>query len=293
MHRSKRGLLVVVLMAVVVLVLFLSGPQEAGAANRARITDAHEGQVYIYDGFDWTWMTPIEGLPVNEISEANISWRGGVPSYTGEQYLALRGIDVSFHQKKIDWQKVKKAGYDVAIIQVGRRGYTKGGLSADECFEEYIKGALDAGMRVGVYFFSQAINVQEAIEEAEMTLELIEPYRDRLSMPVYYDWEKIYEYDTTPRTAGLDSTVLSDCAVAYCETIRAAGYEPGIYFSRHTGYFGFDFTRLEGVSKWFALPDAKFPSFYYEVDAWQYSFEGNVPGISEPTDVNLFFERVA
>ena len=145
-------------------------------------------------------------------------------------------------------------------------------------------------MKVGVYFFSQSVSVQEAIEEAEMTLRLIQPYRDQISMPVYYDWEKIYEYDTEPRTAGLDTDILSECAVAFCETVRAAGFEPGVYFNRHTGYYGFDLTRLQDVSMWFALPEAKYPSFYYRVDAWQYSFTESLPGISTPTDVNLFFE---
>ena len=289
MRLSKTGLLIAMLLALTVLGLFLFAPSEAGAANRASVTDPHEGQVYIYDGFDWTWMTPIEGLEINAVTEADISWRGSTPRYIGDRFTALRGVDVSFHQHEIDWKKVKSAGYEVAIIQIGRRGYTKGGLSEDERFAENIRGAIDAGMRVGVYFFSQAISVEEAIEEAEMTLRLIEPYRDGISMPVYYDWEKIYEYDTEPRTAGMDSTVLSDCAVAFCDVIRSEGYEPGVYISRHTGYYGYDLTRLQDVSIWFALPEAKYPSFYYKVDAWQYSFEGQVPGISTETDVNLFF----
>lgn len=287
---SRNAVLVLVLLAVVGLILILSGPTEARAANRTKVTNPHEGQVYLYDGFDWIWMTPVEGVPANDITEEDISWQGSLPTYVGDQYTARRGIDVSYHQHEINWKQVKASGIDIAIIQAGRRGYTKGGLMEDDCYRDYMQGALDAGLDVGVYFFSQAINVQEAIEEAEMTLKLIEPYRDRITMPIYFDWEKIYEYDTTPRTVGLETSVLSDCAVAFCETIRAAGYEPGIYFSRHTGYYGFDLSRLEDVNMWFALPDAKYPSFYYKVDAWQYTFTGSVPGISTETDINLFFE---
>lgn len=292
MRLSRNAIVVVVVLAAVALVLLLSGPTEAGAANRAKVTDPHAGQVYLYDGIDWIWMTPVEGVPVNDITESDIVWQGDVPSYGGIQYKAVRGVDVSYHQNDIDWQKVKEAGYDIAIIQVGRRGYTKGGLTEDERFQSYMRGAIDAGMRVGVYFFSQAINVQEAIEEAEMTLRLIRPYRDEITMPVYYDWEKIYEYDTEPRTAGLDSNILSDCAVAFCETVRAEGYEPGLYISRPTGYYGYDLTRLGDVHMWFTLPEAKYPSFYYKVDAWQYSYTGKVPGISTDADVNLFFEPI-
>ena len=290
MRISRSAVLVLLLVVAAVAVFFLADPMKAWAANRARVTDPHEGQVYIYDGFDWIWMTPIEGLEVNAITENDISWQGTVPSYTGDEFTALRGIDVSYHQGDIDWKKVRAAGYDFAIIQVGRRGYTKGGLTEDASFADNMKGAIEAGLDVGVYFFSQAISVEEAVEEAEMTLRLIEPYRDDITMPVYYDWEKIYEYDTEPRTAGLDSGVLSDCAVAFCQAVRAEGYQPGLYFSRHTGYYGFDLTRLEDVSMWFALPEARYPSFYYRVDAWQYSFTEMIPGISTPTDVNLFFE---
>lgn len=293
MRLSKNAILVLLVLAVVALILALAGPTEARAANRAKVTDPHEGQVYLYDGFDWIWMTPVEGVPVNDITETDISWSGKTPSYTGSDYDFQRGIDVSYHQHDINWTRVKNAGYDIAIVQVGRRGYTKGGLAEDDNYVANIEGALKAGMQVGVYFFSQAINVQEAIEEAEMTLRLIEPYRDQITMPVYYDWEKIYEYDTEPRTLGLDTTVLSDCAVAFCETVREAGYRPGVYFSRHTGYYGIDLSRLQDVHMWFALPEAKYPSFYYHVDAWQYSFTGKVPGISTPTDVNLFFEPKA
>lgn len=289
MRLTKKGVFVAVLLFAVLMVFGLLYPLTASAANRAKMTDPHEGQVYIYDGFDWIWMTPAEGVAVNDVTEYDISWQDGLPSYIGDRYTALRGVDVSFHQNEIDWPAVKAAGYDVAIVQVGRRGYTKGGLSEDPSYAANIQGALDAGLRVGVYFFSQAVNVQEAIEEAEMTLRLIEPYRGRISMPVYYDWEKIYEYDTVPRTAGLQSATLSDCAVAFCETVRADGYEPGLYFSRHTGYYGFDLSRLQDVHMWFALPEAKFPSFYYKVDAWQYSFTETIPGIDTPTDANLFF----
>ena len=303
MHRSgddrsafgKRIFFALFLLFVLlaVILVFILQPRyhlsEAEASNKTKVTETHDGQVYLYDGFDWIWMTPVDGVPVNSITEEDISWDGSMPSYCGKNYTSIRVIDVSDHQGEIDWKKVRDSGIDGVIIRAGRRGYTKGGLTEDPRFDSNMKGALEAGLRVGVYFFSQAINVQEAIEEAEMTLRMVGPYKDQLTLPVYFDWEKIYEYDSEPRTAGLDVNILSDCAVAFCETIRQGGCEPGVYFSRHTGYYGFDFTRLKDCHKWFALPEAKFPSFYYKVDAWQYSFEETVPGIDTPTDANLFF----
>ncbi|MBR3292930.1 MAG: glycoside hydrolase family 25 protein [Oscillospiraceae bacterium] len=289
MRTKIRPFAALLFLLALVLIVMLARPIKAWAANRAKITDPHEGQVYIYDGFDWIWMTPLEGVPVNAITEHDFRWDGTSPEYIGDHYTAMRGVDVSEHQHEIDWKAVKESGIDFAFIRVARRGYSEGGLFEDEYYAENIRGASDAGLKVGVYFFSQAINVQEAVEEAEMTIRLLAPYQNRISLPVVYDWEKIYD-DSSARTAGLDTQTLSDCAVAFCETVKSAGYTPGVYFNRHTGYYGFDLTRLEEYVLWFALPEAKFPSFYYATDIWQYSFTEQIPGINTPTDVNLYFQ---
>ena len=256
------------------------------AALRPKIADPHEGQVYIYDGFDWIWLTPLEGVEPNAMTKEDFDWSSNVPFYVPDDYEVLRGVDVSEHQYDIDWQQAAASGIDFAFVRVGRRGYSAGALKEDEYFRQNLEGALNAGLEVGVYFFSQAINVQEAIEEAEYTLELIKPYH--ITLPVVYDWEKIYD-DDSARTAGLDTHILSDCAVAYCETIKRAGYTPCIYFNRHTGYYGLDLSRMTDYLFWFALPESPFPNFYYKVDIWQYSFDDTVPGIPGPTDMNLLF----
>ena len=137
-----------------------------------------------------------------------------------------------------------------------------------------------------MYFFSQAISVQEAIEEAEFVLERIKDYN--ITLPVVYDWEKI-NGETAARTDNLDFSILNDCAVAFCDTMKNAGYAPAIYFNRHLGYYGYDLSRMTDYDFWFALPESPFPNFYYAVDMWQYSFTEQVPGIAEPTDMNLMF----
>lgn len=288
--EKRGGRLLALTVLGVLLIVFLLVPIRARADNRNGLTDPHAGQVYVYDGFDWIWMTPLQGVPVNDIPESDISWRNNVPYYAGSSCTALRGVDVSEHQHDIDWARVKAAGIDYAVIRIGRRGYSEGGLFEDEYFKQNMDGALNAGLQVGVYFFSQAVTVAEALEEAELTLSLLEPYRGRVTMPVVYDWEKIYD-DNTARTAGLSAATLTDCAVAYCERVKSAGYQPGVYFNRHTGYYGFDLTRIQDYHLWFALPEARFPNFYYATDMWQYSFEESIPGIETPTDVNLFFVR--
>ena len=272
------------ILAVIAAVLVAAAGRSAMV--RPRLTDPHAGQVYVFDGYDWIWMTPMEGVPVNAMQEEDFSWSGTVPSYLRGNYEVLRGVDVSEHQMDIDWQRVAASGVDFAFIRVGRRGYSEGGLFEDAYFRRNMEGAKAAGLKVGVYFFSQAVNTAEAVEEANMVLRLVQPYT--LDLPVIFDWEKIYD-DLTARTTGLDTATLSDCTVAFCETVRSAGYTAGIYFNRNTGYYGFDLTRMGDYTFWFALPESAFPNFYYRVDLWQYSFSETVPGIQTPCDMSLMF----
>ena len=278
--RRKTGwllLIPVLILAAVALFFFLR-----------KELDPHKGQVYIYDGFDWIWYTPLEGVDPNPWTSEDFLFMKGKPVYLHDDYLTRVGIDVSEHQHEIDWDQVAKAGLDYAYIRIGRRGYTEGGLFEDPYFTRNIRGAKDAGLDVGVYFFSQAVNVQEAIEEARFVLEHLNGYS--VDLPVVFDWEKIASDDA--RTNGLPVETRTDCAVAFCETIKNAGYIPSIYFNRNIGYYGYDLTRLTDYQFWFALPEAGYPSFYYAVDSWQYSFTEFVPGIETETDMSLLFVPV-
>ncbi len=247
--------------------------------------DPHAGQVYIYDGFDWVWMTPLEGVPVNTLTEEYFTANGTEIKYNGTDYDVLRGIDVSEHQLDIDWNKVAQSGVDYAYIRVGRRGYTEGGLFEDPYFAANMAGAQAAGVKVGVYMFSQAVTVQEAIEEANFVIERIAKYN--VELPVVFDWEKVHEADA--RTADVTMEGRTDCAVAFCETVKKAGYTPCVYFNRNLGYYGYDLSRLTDYEFWFSLPESGFPNFYYAADMWQYSFTETVPGIAVETDMNLWF----
>ena len=246
--------------------------------------DPHEGQVYLYDGKNWIWMTPLEGVPVNPLTAEDFAAEGPV-RYLGQDYRALRGIDVSEHQREIDWGQAARSGLDFACIRLGRRGYTEGGLFEDPWFEKNMTGATANGLRTGVYFFSQAVNVAEAIEEANFVLQRIAPYD--IGAPVVYDWETVA--DGEARTTELSRESRTDCAVAFCETVRRAGYTPCVYFNRDMGYYGYDLTRLKDYMFWFSLPESPFPNFYYACDMWQYSFTEEIPGVSGSADMSLWF----
>ena len=196
------------------------------------------------------------------------------------------GIDVSSHQKDIDWQQVAASGVRFAIIRAGYRGYTKGNLNLDPYFQRNIEGALAAGLQVGVYFFSQATTVAEAIEEAQYTIDLIRSYS--VTYPVVFDWER-QDYDTS-RTQKTSEETVAACAVAFCETVKAAGYTPMFYASpskvkKMADNMGY----LADYPFWLAhYTKEQIPSSYTNhFDMWQYSSKWSVPGISGNVDVNI------
>ena len=206
-------------------------------------------------------------------------------TYTCDGVTALQGIDVSSHQGEIDWQKVADSGISFAMIRAGYRGYgEEGRLVSDERFHENMRGALDAGLDVGVYFFSQATNVWEAEEEARLLLESIEGYP--VSYPVVFDWERIRNGNA--RTDGMVGKSIGLMARTFCNIVEEAGYTPGVYFNQNLGYLSLELGELNHCVFWLAEYDDR-PDFYYHTDLWQYSCTGTVSGIETPVDLNLSF----
>ena len=251
--------------------------------------DPHAGQVRVYDGYDYVWMTPLEGVERNVFTVDDFSMQGDCPVYQGSASSVQKGIDVSEHQLEIDWPQVAESGIDFVFIRCGRRGYTEGGLYEDEYFRRNIEGARAAGLSVGVYFATQAVSVAEAIEEANFVIDTIKDYR--IDLPVAFDWERMYTDEA--RAENLTVTTMTDCAVAFCETIKNAGYEPAVYYNRTIGYYRYDLTRLVPYTVWFSLPvtppDVTFPSFLYHIDIWQYSISGTLAGIPTEVDFDYIF----
>ena len=291
--RPRTGTIMLLLLMLVIGIALglLIGRSHRGAGSQETV-DPHEGQVYLYDGFDWVWMTPLEGVPVNAMSKEEFQLDGTRPVYTGTAFETRLGVDVSEHQYEIDWQQVAASGVDFAYIRIGRRGYTEGGLFNDPWFEQNYQGATEAGLQVGVYFYSQAISEDEALEEAMFVLDKLDGRP--LDLPIVFDWEKIDNEDADiARTKGLGMETRTSCAVTFCEAVKTEGYDAAIYFNRNFGYYGYDLTRLTDYTFWFALPvsppELCWPSFYYRVDIWQYSFTETVPGIEGETDMNMMF----
>ena len=230
----------------------------------------------------------LEGVARNEYDAAAFSLdeRGRV-TYAGEGVSVRTGVDVSAHQGEIDWEAVAGDGIDFAMLRLGYRGYTEGGLYPDSCFQQNLRGALDAGLEVGVYFFSQAVSEAEALEEADFVLSALEEAGVRC--PVAYDWEFITPGEGA-RTDGMDGDTLTACALAFCGRVEEGGCSPMIYFNKSLGYLTYDLSRLTDYPFWLAEYDAA-PEFFYHFDLWQYSNRGAVAGVQGDVDLNLSLRR--
>lgn len=226
-----------------------------------------------------------EPLPTNSYDPEGFTETNGILTYAADGVTGVAGIDVSAYQASIDWNAVKEAGIEFAMIRVGYRGYSTGKLDLDDCFLSHIQGALDAGLEVGVYFFSQALTPEEAKEEAEYVLTWIEGYD--VTYPVVFDWEEV---EGPARTDEMNMLMLTSCAQAFCQTVEDAGYEAAVYFNQAYGYQQFNLVSLRDYTFWLA-EYAPAPTFVYDFQLWQYTNEGTVPGIEGPVDLNICFKK--
>ena len=191
------------------------------------------------------------------------------------------GIDVSKWNGSIDWNAVKNSGVNYVIIRVGYRGSSQGALIEDPKFKTNIKGATAAGLKVGVYFFTQAVDEVEAVQEASMVLDRISGYK--ISYPVFLDVE-----GSGGRGDAIDSATRTAVCKAFCNTIKNAGYTPGVYANKTWLTSKMDAGALSGYKIWLAQY-AKTPTYTGRYDLWQYRSDGKVSGISGKVDLNISY----
>jgi GH25 family lysozyme M1 (1,4-beta-N-acetylmuramidase) len=208
----------------------------------------------------------------------------GFMQYADDSVDTMVGVDVSAWQENIDWKKVADYGVEFAMLRVGKRGTSVGTVTADEYFHQNVKGALENGIKVGVYIFSQATSAGEAMEEAKFVLGNIAGYD--ISFPVVFDWESVP--DTNARTTGLSKQVLGEAADAFCGMIAAAGYTPMVYANMPIAYENYDLADIAEYDFWLAQYSMK-PYYYYNFSIWQYTSSGTVPGIPGPVDLDISF----
>ena len=201
----------------------------------------------------------------------------------GVQQNATFGIDVSKYQSSIDWEQVKTAGVKFVIIRIGYRGYGSGALVLDPMFEQHFTNARNAGLKVGVYFFSQAVNEEEAREEAMGCAYVLNGRK--LDYPIYFDTEA--SGGKNGRADGLGVEDRTKCAIAFCEEVKAQGYKPGVYASTLWFRQRVDLSRLTGYSIWNAHYNVA--SSPISCDLWQGTCTARIPGYGGQIDVNISY----
>lgn len=205
---------------------------------------------------------------------------------TNGALASIQGVDVSEFQYGVDWRKVKEAGYEFAIIRLGYRGSRWEALEQDSYFHRNINEALDAGLSVGVYFYSQALDPAEAEEEARYVLDSISPY-EKVEYPIVFDIEETVVPGRVT-AAELTREEYTDVALAFCRVIQDAGYTPMIYSYQYILNERIDLEELaeQGIDLWYAYYGNPSRGFDGTFAIWQYTDTGNVPGIDGEADID-------
>ncbi len=215
------------------------------------------------------------------LADADATEMTDLKSFTGK---SKAGIDVSKWNGDIDWDKVKNAGVEFAIVRAGYRGSVTGSLVQDIYFDANMKGAAKSGIPVGVYFFTQATNEVEAVEEASAVLRWVQEYD--ITYPIFIDTEGA---GGNGRADKLDADTRTLVCEAFCRTIENAGYEAGIYASRNWYNNNLHTDKLEDYYIWLAeYRSVPLYQGYYRM--WQYSSKGRIDGIEGNVDMNIMYE---
>ena len=296
-----EAIIIIILSAALVWVTFIRGDSDAVPANsktkaevRRRAVIEKEEAFYQLDGkkilmHDSTYgeiFEPVyQDVPASTLDLNNLVMRNGYAYYSENgEVISTTGIDVSEYQGEIDWEQVKQAGIDFAFIRIGYRTYGDGIITYDSAFRRNIEGAQEAGIKVGAYFYSQATNADEAVEEADAVIDALAEYD--ITYPVVYDWELVYHDNA--RTDDVSVEALADCCVSFCERVKDSGYTPMIYQNTGTATHKLDLPRIKDYDFWLAEYGDQ-PSYYYDFKIWQYSNTGSIPGVEGEVDLNICF----
>ena len=231
----------------------------------------------------WLWKWLFGKKEDNTPAPVYSGWR----TVNGKTYYydqsAKFGIDVSKYQSNIDFEKAKKAGVEFVIIRIGYRGYGSGTLVLDPLFEQHFTNARNAGLKVGVYFFSQAVNENEAREEAQGCWYVLNSRK--LDYPIYFDSEA--SGGSNGRADGLGVADRTKCAIAFCEEVKALGYQPGVYASTLWFRNRLDLSQLSQYPIWNAHYNVA--SSPIPCQMWQGTCTARIPGYNGQIDVNISY----
>lgn len=256
---------------------------EAGESMTAILKSLFPGHIVVASSGTYNFVPIDASIPKNNytVDHLKIS-EDGIYSYVKNDVVQSKfGIDVSEFQGDIDWEKVKAAGVEYAFVRALYRGYNNGQMVVDRRFDVNVQGAIDAGLDVGVYVFSQAITETEAMNEAREVVDLVKNYK--ITLPIVYDIERVEYADA--RANKLTASERTDITRVFLDEISNQGYTPMLYHNMEMGAVLLDFSRLTKYDKWLANYTAEF-YWPYEYNFWQYG-TAEIDGIKGKVDVDM------
>lgn len=259
--------------------------------SQSVVLSGESERIYTYNyAYGDVAIPAIPGVPKSMYKNENFQTdsNGFKYYYQDSELCSYVGVDVSEHNGSIDWNRVKDAGVDFVMLRIGGRGWGQEGIMyRDSSFSENLREAKEAGLMVGAYFFSQAITEEEAVEEAQYAIDILNG--ESLDYPLAFDWETI-EGAESARTDNISPDTLTLCARAFCDTVKEANYIPCLYTGSTLAYYKYDLAQLADIDIWYAFYDDT-PGLYYNYMIWQYSATGKVDGISGDVDLNICFKN--
>lgn len=249
-------------------------------------TDGKHTLVKLPDGTEeWVLISPY--LKKNAYDPSNMSETAGLKKYTESgKKISQVGVDISKHDGTVNFERLKSDGIDYVMIRLGARGYSTGQISLDDNFVENMEAAVKAELNIGIYFYSQAINQEEAIQEAYFVIQNLEPYRANIKFPVAFYMENIT--NDKARIDGLSRSDKTLVTATFLEAIKAAGYIPMVYGNKEWLIKNVDLTRLQNYDVWLSQ-DEDTPDYPYLYTMWQYTTTGTVNGITGDAALNICF----
>ena len=246
--------------------------------------DGKHTKITYADGTE-EWVVISQQIPKNSYDYTKLVSQSGVMKYFVDgSKVSYFGLDISKTQGYIDYNKLVKSGVDFVMLRVGARGYGTGQLVLDEYYTDNIKGATDTSLHVGLYFSSQAITKEEAVEEANMVIAQIGDYD--IDYPIVFEMESVL--NDTSRTENLTKDERTDIAIAFLDTIKAAGYIPMLHGDKEWLLTKVDLLKLSDYDIWLAQ-EGDLPDYPYQFSMWQYNKKGTIDGISKEVSFNISF----
>lgn len=276
------------------------GTEEKSKSAKDRFEEAEEKQaeeekkdpakdgkhtLLTYEDGTEEWVLTSPYLEKNTYDFTNLTMKADKMAYyeDGKQ-TSLLGVDLSKYNKEVDFEALKEAGMDFAMIRLGARGYGSGQILLDEKFTDYMSRAAGAGLDTGVYFFSQAVSAQEAVEEANFVIQNLAAYH--ITWPIAFDME--YVENDTARIEALSREEKTTVAKAFLDTVKAAGYKPMLYGNKAWLIKELDLTKLTGYDIWLS-EQTDVPDYPYQFQMWQYTLDGDVRGVDGDVNLNISF----